>query len=171
MMPRADLLSRLSDRFRSRKNLNQSVWFVHKRLGISGSAFSLDDGIADVGVPDANRVTVAIGNISDPMNSRTLSNILPYGKNSRWGPVMVEARRLNDTRLKLADPTEYWKLGEILAGATVASDGGDVQRGILVQALQQAPQYWVVLNPNKPLRPSTVKHRYKFYDSGVNGPL
>ncbi|HEY9662797.1 MAG TPA: hypothetical protein V6C65_30460, partial [Allocoleopsis sp.] len=45
-------------------NLDPFVWFVHKKLGLSGYGFSVDDDIADVGANKARNLKIAIGGLN-----------------------------------------------------------------------------------------------------------
>jgi hypothetical protein len=46
-------------------NLDPFVWFVHKKLGLSGYGFSLDDDVADVGADWGTKLAVSIGGLTE----------------------------------------------------------------------------------------------------------
>jgi hypothetical protein len=148
-------------------NLNPYVWFVHSKLGLTGYAFSVDDGISDVDSYNATKLLVTIGPISGP-NGQNLPNALKYGNFTPWGPVTLSAKQVNTTTLHIASPSDVWKLGQINAGATVASTGGDADPTIKVLGVNNVED-WIVLK--KGLKPSTKTNTYTFYDPGINGPL
>jgi hypothetical protein len=151
-------------------NLNPYVWFVKKELGLTGYAFSVDDGISNINAAGATKLLVTIGPISDPTNG-TLPNTLKYGKNTNFGPITLKMTQVNTTTLKIDNPADYWMLGEIGEGATVRSTGGDVINPHTTVLGQNDKEHWIVLNPETPLKPNSDKNTYTFYDPGINGPL
>ncbi len=60
-------------------NLDPFVWFVHKKLGLSGYGFSVDDDIADVGANGATNLVIAITGTNGLPNSNQWSPDNPYG--------------------------------------------------------------------------------------------
>lgn len=64
-------------------NLNPFVWFVHKKLGLSGYGFSLDDDAADVGADGATELRVVIGSFEglpeDQFYHAEWTHGAPYG--------------------------------------------------------------------------------------------
>ncbi len=67
-------------------NLNPFVWFVHKKLGLSGYGFSLDDDAADVGADGASKLRVVIGNIDDLPDDQFIKPEWTHG--APYGPVV-----------------------------------------------------------------------------------
>lgn len=59
--------------------LDPYAWFVHKKLGVSGYAFSLDDDSADVGAENSRSLTITIGGIQKLPNPAEWSFGAPYG--------------------------------------------------------------------------------------------
>jgi hypothetical protein len=55
-------------------NLDPFVWFVHQELGLTGYGFSVDDGVADVGVNGANQLQITIGGLGGLSNSSAWSS-------------------------------------------------------------------------------------------------
>ena len=152
-------------------NLNPYVWFVHKELGLTGYAFSVDDGISNVNANGSTKLSVTIGPITNANGQDLLPNTLKYGKNTNFGPVTLQATQADSNTLQIANPAEYFKLGQIGAGAkdgaTVRSPSG------VVNPLTRAQSYndkLYQINLTKALRPSQVKNSYIFYDPGINGP-
>jgi hypothetical protein len=148
-------------------NLNPYVWFVHQKLGLSGYAFSVDDGISDVDAYNATHLLVTIGPITSS-NKQDLPNLLKYGTTTPWGPVTLKAKQVNTTTLKLADSGDHYKLGQIGGGASLSSTGGDVLPGTTVLGVNEKEK-WVVLKPPG-LKSSTTTNTYTFFDPGINGP-
>jgi hypothetical protein len=62
-------------------NLDPYVWFVHKKLGLSGYGFSFDDDTADVGANGTSTLSVAVG------GPEGLANDSPWSPNAQWGTV------------------------------------------------------------------------------------
>lgn len=64
-------------------NLNPFVWFVHKKLGLSGYGFSLDDDAADVGADGASELRVVVGSLDtlpeDQFYHAEWTHGAPYG--------------------------------------------------------------------------------------------
>ncbi|WP_406694269.1 hypothetical protein V5E97_24640 [Singulisphaera sp. Ch08] len=75
-------------------NLNPFVWFVHKKLGLSGYGFSLDDDAADVGADGASELRVVIGSLDnlsqDQFYKAEWTHGAPYGPvKSNTGSISV----------------------------------------------------------------------------------
>src|SRR5262249_3922094 len=66
-------------------NLDPFVWFVHKKLGLSGYGFSLDDDAADIGANFATKLAVAIGGLNG------LPNQFEWTQQNQYGPVSGNA--------------------------------------------------------------------------------
>ncbi|SIO65013.1 hypothetical protein SAMN05444166_7531 [Singulisphaera sp. GP187] len=66
-------------------NLNPFVWFVHKKLGLSGYGFSLDDDAADVGADGASELRVVIGSIDNLSHDQFYKAEWTHG--APYGPV------------------------------------------------------------------------------------
>jgi hypothetical protein len=70
-------------------NLDPFVWFVHKKLGLSGYGFSVDDDVADVGADQATKLHIAVGGLG----AHGAPNVLPqkaewtYG--APYGPIAL----------------------------------------------------------------------------------
>lgn len=62
-------------------NLNPFVWFVHRKLGLSGYGFSLDDDAADVGADGGSQLRVVIGPLAGlpGINPAEWTHGAPYG--------------------------------------------------------------------------------------------
>jgi len=67
-------------------NLNPFVWFVHKKLGLSGYGFSLDDDAADVGADGASKLRIVVGNIDDLPDDQFIKPEWTHG--APFGPVV-----------------------------------------------------------------------------------
>ena len=60
-------------------NLDPYVWFVHKQLGVSGYAFSLDDDAADVGAFPSSTLKINIGGLAGLPQKAEWTIGAPYG--------------------------------------------------------------------------------------------
>jgi hypothetical protein len=64
-------------------NLDPFVWFVHKKLKLSGYGFSVDDDVADVGAGDASKLLISVGGVNSGaplnMNPNEWFTTLPWG--------------------------------------------------------------------------------------------
>lgn len=69
-------------------NLNPFVWFVHKKLGLSGYGFSLDDDAADVGADGASKLRIVIGSIDDLPDDQFIKPEWTHG--APFGPVVSQ---------------------------------------------------------------------------------
>ncbi len=67
-------------------NLNPFVWFVHRKLGLSGYGFSLDDDAADVGADGASKLRIVIGHIDDLPDDQFIKPEWTHG--APFGPVV-----------------------------------------------------------------------------------
>lgn len=74
-------------------NLNPFVWFVHKKLGLSGYGFSLDDDAADVGADGASELRVVIGSIDNLPQDQFYKAEWTHG--APYGPVKSNAGTLS----------------------------------------------------------------------------
>lgn len=70
-------------------NLNPFVWFVHKKLGLSGYGFSLDDDAADVGADGASTLRVVVGS-GDALPDNQFYKA-EWTHAAPYGPVKTEA--------------------------------------------------------------------------------
>ena len=61
-------------------NLDPYVWFIHRRLGLSGYGFSFDDDTADVGANGTSTLSIAIGGLTG------LSNTSEWGRVASGAP-------------------------------------------------------------------------------------
>jgi hypothetical protein len=59
--------------------LDPYAWFIHKSLGVSGYAFSLDDDKGDVGAAGANSLDINIGGLAGFPNLAEYSAGAPFG--------------------------------------------------------------------------------------------
>ena len=115
-------------------NLNPYVWFVHKKLGLTGYAFSVDDGISDVDSFNATKLLVTIGPITgsewpEPAEPSQVRQFHALGSRD------VPGETGDDHRPPHCQPERVWKLGQINAGASVASTGGDSNPTVRVQGV------------------------------------
>jgi hypothetical protein len=62
-------------------NLDPYVWFVHRKLGLSGYGFSFDDDTADVGANGTSTLSVAVGGLPDGFNKSS------WSPSAQWGTV------------------------------------------------------------------------------------
>jgi hypothetical protein len=60
-------------------NLDPFVWLVHKKMGLSGYGFSLDDDAADISGNFATKLGVSIGGLNGLPNHFEWSDGAPYG--------------------------------------------------------------------------------------------
>lgn len=60
-------------------NLDPFVWFVHKKLGLSGYGFSFDDDAADVGADNTGTLSIAVGGLKGLPNQHEWFGGTPYG--------------------------------------------------------------------------------------------
>ncbi len=60
-------------------NLNPFVWFVHKKLNLSGYGFSVDDDTGDVGADGASKLAVSIGGTAGLPNTKEHTFDHPFG--------------------------------------------------------------------------------------------
>jgi hypothetical protein len=60
-------------------NLDPFVWLVHKKMGLSGYGFSLDDDAADIGANYATKLGVSIGGLNGLPNQVEWTETAPYG--------------------------------------------------------------------------------------------
>ncbi len=72
-------------------NINPFVWFVHKKLGLSGYGFSVDDDVADVGANVSTSLLVAIGGLKGLPNASEWSFGAQYGAQSVAGKPVVNS--------------------------------------------------------------------------------
>jgi hypothetical protein len=70
-------------------NLDPFVWLVHKKMGLSGYGFSLDDDAADIGANYADKLGVSIGGLNG------LPNQVEYSETAPYGPVSATAKVLS----------------------------------------------------------------------------
>jgi hypothetical protein len=70
-------------------NLDPFVWLVHKKMGLSGYGFSLDDDAADISGNFSTKLGVAIGGLNGLPNHFEWSDGAPYG------PVSAQAKILS----------------------------------------------------------------------------
>lgn len=155
-------------------NLNPYVWFVKKKLGLSGYAFSVDDGISDVDARGATKMIIGIGGTKDPKPSsklKDLPNQLPYGPYTHWGPVKVLARQIPESTspntIQIAKDSDRWELGLLSAKATVTAPADDIfLPGTIVNGFNDR-EFWVVLNPSKKMKRKSGTFGVKFYDPVV----
>jgi hypothetical protein len=69
-------------------NLDPFVWLVHKKMGLSGYGFSLDDDAADISGNFSTKLGVAIGGLNGLPNHFEWSNGAPYGPVSTMATVL-----------------------------------------------------------------------------------
>jgi hypothetical protein len=60
-------------------NLNPYVFFVHKTLGLTGYAFSVDDDVADIGGIGASKLSISIGGLGGLPNKSQYTWGAPFG--------------------------------------------------------------------------------------------
>ena len=142
-------------------NMNPYVWFVKANLQLSGYAFSVDDGISDVGAGGASNLQVAIGGITDPTNGQGLANPQAYKPLAPWGPVTIAATPVagHPNMLKLDNASDLYKLGQLFQGMTVSSGGNNVTAGTELQSVNNVN---LTITLTEPLKPSTGSNTYTF---------
>ncbi|WP_165070584.1 hypothetical protein [Paludisphaera rhizosphaerae] len=89
-------------------NLDPYVWFIHRKLGLSGYGFSFDDDTADVGANGTSTLSIAVGGLGG------LKNTSEWGPSTQWGAVTSKAtlspgtgKWAGKTILTVADPIVY----------------------------------------------------------------
>jgi hypothetical protein len=134
-------------------NLNPYVFFVHKTLGLTGYAFSVDDDVADIGGIGASKLSISIGGLGD--GKQGLPNKSQYTWGAPFGPVTS-----NGTIDTVGSPTKITGLDpKVLArvhgfapdqgpGALVTVPGGPAATlpGTRIQVPVVPPTGQVVLN-------------------------
>jgi hypothetical protein len=103
-------------------NLDPFVWFVHKRMGLSGYGFSLDDDAADISGNFSTKLGVAIGGLNGLPNHFEWSNAAPYG------PVSADAKVLSGQEIATLPPytffsTQPYNANEKIPGANISGVG------------------------------------------------
>ena len=142
-------------------NLNPYVWFVKANLKLSGYAFSVDDGISDVGANGPSNLAVAIGGIEDPANGQGLPNPQEYKPLAPWGSISIQASQVagDPTMLKLTNASELYQLGQLNPGMSVASTGKDVEAGT---ELTSVDNQTLTIKLTEALTPSKGPETYTF---------
>src|SRR5262249_14908021 len=108
-------------------NLDPYVWFVHRKLGLTAYAFSLDDDIGNVEGGGATQMNIGVGGLGGLVNSD------PYTATSQWGIVMSDSSTQGGTST-LASLTNPNVVGQI-----VGFDYSKNQAGTLVNGTGVAP--------------------------------
>lgn len=103
-------------------NLDPFVWFVHRKLGLSGYGFSLDDDAADISGNHSNHLGVAIGGLNG------LPNHVEWTQGAQFGPVSDPATVQSGNEIKDLPLFTYWSVSkyaplERVAGANVSGNG------------------------------------------------
>lgn len=103
-------------------NLDPFVWFVHKKMGLSGYGFSLDDDAADISGVFSTRLAVAIGGLNGVPNHVEWSLGAPYG------PVSASATVLSSQEIGKLPPYSFFALqpynaNEKIPGANLSGPG------------------------------------------------
>jgi len=92
-------------------NLDPFVWFVHKRLGLSGYGFSVDDDVADVGADLATTLSVGIAGLGSPGDQFPLPQQAEWTFGAPYGPVTSSATVGADLQsLSLSDTKVFWQV-------------------------------------------------------------
>jgi hypothetical protein len=92
-------------------NLDPFVWFVHKRLGLSGYGFSVDDDVADVGADLATKLSVGIAGLGNPGDAFALPQQAEWTFGAPYGPLTSTATVGADLKsLSLSDSKVFWQL-------------------------------------------------------------
>ncbi|MEO6808476.1 MAG: PKD domain-containing protein [Isosphaeraceae bacterium] len=117
-------------------NLDPFVWFVHKKLGLTAYAFSLDDDIGNVNAGGATHLDANVGGLGG------LTNTDPYTNVSPWGVVTSVAKTLeanSSLLVNLASPQVVYQFAQFdYAHDTPGTliNGPGVPRGSTVQFTQ-----------------------------------
>lgn len=103
-------------------NLDPFVWFVHKKMGLSGYGFSLDDDAADISGNFSTKLAVAIGGLNGLPNHVEWSNGAPYG------PVSANAKVVSGNEIASLPPYSFFSMqpynaNEKIAGANISGEG------------------------------------------------
>ena len=88
-------------------NLDPYVWFIHRKLGLTAYAFSLDDDIGNVQGGGANQMNIGVGGLGGLVNTD------PYTATSQWGIVTSDSTTQAGTST-LATLTNPNVVGQIL---------------------------------------------------------
>ncbi len=114
----------------------------------------------------ASHLLVSIGGIKDSTNGQGLPNQQQYKPLAPWGPVSIAAHQVagESATLKIDNPDDFYKVGELYQGMSVTSSGGDVQDGTTVVSFNAQDD---TITLSKPLTPSTGTNTYTFYEAGL----
>jgi hypothetical protein len=147
-------------------NMNPFVWFVHKKLGLSGYGFSVDDDVSDIGANGATNLQLSIGGAGGLPNTAEWTWGAPYGPVSGTGQI---TQGVND-RISHVPDDVFFKVNFLNPdqgpGALVTGVG--VPAGTRVKAINLADNSFILdhnLEPNTP--PGT--YTYVFSGQPVNG--
>jgi hypothetical protein len=145
-------------------NLDPFVWFVHKKLGLSGYGFSFDDDTADVNADGSNDLYAAVGGPDG------LPNKDEWKPSAPWGPKSSDATisdtvpgYVGKTVITLANKTVYNQLkaddaANGVVGAYVTGKG--ITPGTNLLATANINQNQFVLS--KPATPTNTPVRVDF---------
>lgn len=147
-------------------NLDPFVWFVHKKLGLSGYGFSVDDDVADVGADKATKLQAAIGGLG----AHGEPSVLPLKAEWTWGapfgPQTAPGTVKDLSTISVKDSLVFWEVFPTDAkagflGALV--NGQDVKNGTRAETRIEAGNTFT-LDPDHPLN-STAATSFSFYGS------
>jgi hypothetical protein len=135
-------------------NLDPYVWFVHKKLGLSGYGFSFDDDTADVGANGTSTLSVAVGGLPESFNRSQWAPSAQWGTVSSLGTISQGTGSLaGKTIISLKNKTVYNQLSaddpaNSVVGAYVS--GGDITPGTNLAATAIISENQFVLSEPAP---------------------
>jgi hypothetical protein len=135
-------------------NLDPFVWFVHKRLDLSGYGFSFDDDTADVGATGANDLDVAVGGLDGLTNKHEWKPSTPWGTKQSYASISYDvAGYVGQPVVTLENKTVYNQLSKDdpangVVGAYVSGNG--IPAGTNLKAGANVNQNQFILSTRPP---------------------
>jgi hypothetical protein len=131
-------------------NLDPYVWFVHKKLGLSGYGFSVDDDTADVGANGSDSLLYVVSGNNGLKNTFEWFPSLPWGQITALAKVIPQAN--GPAIIQLLDATQYQQIrpddpANSVAGAFVRGPG--IPAGTNLQAFGLLDQLQFFLSSDK----------------------
>jgi hypothetical protein len=107
-------------------NLDPFVWLVHRKMGLSGYGFSLDDDAADIGADYATKRGVSIGGLNGLPNQVEWSETAPYGPVSGTAKVVT----LGADTLNTSDKTFPYQISGLPKDVWYSTKALDTQNAV-----------------------------------------
>lgn len=131
-------------------NLDPYVWFVHKKLGLSGYGFSVDDDTADVGANGTDSLLLVVSGSSGLKNPNEWFPSLPWGQITALAKVIPQDS--GPAIIQLLDATQYQQIrpddpANAVTGAYVWGQG--IPAGTNLQAFGLLDQLQFFLSTDK----------------------